>query len=277
MLLFLKNTFISNYEGALLQFCYRNLYKSSNSLTSSVILIMLKIKLQMPSSHKEAKLMNKTILIVDDELRIRKLIADFLIREGYSTLEADNGRVALELLASEQVDLIILDVMMPEHDGWTVCRELRKKSSIPVIMLTAKGEEVDQLFAFEIGADEYVTKPFSPKVLTARVNALFRRIEREKAIVYDGLEINTTARQVSINDHSLDLSPKEYELLTYLTENSGKALSRQQILNQVWSYDYFGDLRTVDTHINRLRTKLGDKSALVQTIRGYGYRFEAEK
>ncbi|AJQ26300.1 response regulator transcription factor [Pelosinus fermentans] len=170
--------------------------------------------------------MNKTILIVDDELRIRKLIADFLVREGYSTLEADNGRVALELLAAEQVDLIILDVMMPEHDGWTVCRELRKKSNIPVIMLTAKGEEVDQLFAFEIGADEYVTKPFSPKVLTARVNALFRRIEREKAIVYDGLEINTTARQVSINDHSLDLSPKEYELLTYLTENSGKALSK---------------------------------------------------
>ncbi|SFL48351.1 response regulator transcription factor [Pelosinus propionicus] len=221
--------------------------------------------------------MNKTILIVDDELRIRKLIADFLVREGYSTLEADNGRAALECLAAEQVDLIILDVMMPEHDGWTVCRELRKKSNIPVIMLTAKGEEVDQLFAFEIGADEYVTKPFSPKVLTARVNALFRRIEREKAIVYDGLEINAAARQVSINDHSLDLSPKEYDLLTYLTENSGKALSRQQILNQVWSYDYFGDLRTVDTHINRLRTKLGDKSALVQTIRGYGYRFEAEK
>lgn len=221
--------------------------------------------------------MNKTILIVDDELRIRKLIADFLVQEGYSILEANNGRIALELLAKEHVDLVILDVMMPEYDGWTVCKELRKKSTIPVIMLTAKGEEVDQLFAFEIGADEYVTKPFSPKVLTARVNALFRRIEREKATVYDGLEINTTARQVSINDHSLDLSPKEYELLTYLTENSGKALSRQQILNQVWSYDYFGDLRTVDTHINRLRTKLGNKSTFVQTIRGYGYRFEAEK
>ncbi len=221
--------------------------------------------------------MNKTILIVDDELRIRKLIADFLVQEGYSILEANNGRIALELLAKEHVDLVILDVMMPEYDGWTVCKELRKKSNIPVIMLTAKGEEVDQLFAFEIGADEYVTKPFSPKVLTARVNALFRRIEREKATVYDGLEINTTARQVSINDQSLDLSPKEYELLTYLTENSGKALSRQQILNQVWSYDYFGDLRTVDTHINRLRTKLGNKSTFVQTIRGYGYRFEAEK
>jgi two-component system response regulator ResD len=221
--------------------------------------------------------MNKIVLIVDDEIRIRKLIADFLIREGYSTLEADNGSAALELLSKVQIDLVILDVMMPEHDGWTVCRELRKKSNIPVIMLTAKGEEVDQLFAFEIGADEYVTKPFSPKVLTARVNALFRRIERDKATVYDGLEINTAARQVSINDHFVDLSPKEYDLLTYLTENSGKALSRQQILNQVWSYDYFGDLRTVDTHINRLRTKLGDKSAMVQTIRGYGYRFEAEK
>jgi len=221
--------------------------------------------------------MNKIVLIVDDELRIRKLIADFLIREGYSILEADNGSVALELLSNVQIDLVILDVMMPEHDGWTVCKELRKKSNIPVIMLTAKGEEVDQLFAFEIGADEYVTKPFSPKVLTARVNALFRRIEQDKTTVYDGLEINTVARQVSINDHSLDLSPKEYELLTYLTENSGKALSRQQILNQVWNYDYFGDLRTVDTHINRLRTKLGDKSTMVQTIRGYGYRFEAEK
>ncbi|GMB01234.1 response regulator transcription factor [Pelosinus sp. IPA-1] len=221
--------------------------------------------------------MQKTILIVDDEVRIRKLIADFLVREGYSTLEADNGRVALEFLAQEHIDLVILDVMMPEHDGWTVCREVRKKSNIPIIMLTAKGEEVDQLFAFEIGADEYVTKPFSPKVLTARVNALFRRIEGEKATEYNGLQINTTARQVSIDDQSLDLSPKEYDLIAYLTENSGKALSRQQILNQVWSYDYFGDLRTVDTHINRLRTKLGEKSTLVQTIRGYGYRFEVEK
>ncbi|AIF53424.1 response regulator transcription factor [Pelosinus sp. UFO1] len=221
--------------------------------------------------------MKKTILIVDDELRIRKLITDFLVREGYSTLEAGDGLLALELLAKEHIDLVILDVMMPEHDGWTVCREIRKKSNIPVIMLTAKGEEVDQLFAFEIGADEYVTKPFSPKVLTARVNALFRRIEGEKATVYNGLQINTTARQVSIDEQSLDLSPKEYDLLAYLTENSGKALSRQQILNQVWSYDYFGDLRTVDTHINRLRTKLGEKSTLVQTIRGYGYRFEVEK
>jgi len=221
--------------------------------------------------------MRQTILIVDDELRIRKLVADFLLREGYSILEAANGRCALDILSQDKVDLVILDVMMPEHDGWTVCREIRKTNNIPIIILTAKAEEVDQLFAFEIGADEYVTKPFSPKVLTARVNARFRRLEKDKTTIYGGLEINTTARQVSISNRSLDLSPKEYELLTYLAENSGKALSRQQILNQVWNYEYFGDLRTVDTHINRLRTKLADKSPLVQTIRGYGYRFEVEK
>jgi len=220
--------------------------------------------------------MKQTILIVDDELRIRKLVADFFVREGYNILEADNGRCALDIFAQGKVDLVILDVMMPEHDGWTVCREIRKKSQIPIIMLTAKDEEVDQLLAFELGADEYVTKPFSPKILTARVTALFRRMDGDKT-AYGGLEINTTARQVSIGNHPLDLSPKEYELLTYLAENRGKALSRQQILDQVWSYEYFGDLRTVDTHINRLRIKLEDKSPLVQTIRGYGYRFEAEK
>ena len=221
--------------------------------------------------------MMQTILIADDELRLRKLVGDFLLRQGYNILEADNGRSALDILDQEKVDLVILDVMMPEPDGWTVCREIRKKSNIPIIMLTAKGEEVDQLFAFEIGADEYVTKPFSPKVLTARVKARFRRLEKDTPTTYGGLEINTMARQVSIGSHSLDLSPKEYDLLTYLAENSGKALSRQQILDQVWSYEYFGDLRTVDTHINRLRIKLKDKSPLVQTIRGYGYRFEAEK
>lgn len=216
-------------------------------------------------------------MIVDDELRMRKLVADFLIQEGYRMLEADNGKAALDILAKETVDLVILDVMMPGYDGWTVCREIRKKSDIPVIMLTAKGEELDQLFAFEIGADEYVIKPFSPKVLTARVKALFRRREKDRAEVYDGLEINATARQVSSDGKPLDLSLKEYELLAFLAENRGIALSRQQILNQVWNYDYFGDLRTVDTHINRLRTKLGNKGDLIQTIRGYGYRFEVEK
>lgn len=223
--------------------------------------------------------MAKTVLLVDDELRIRKLVADFLLREGYHILEAANGQEALHLLSQEKVDLVILDVMMPKHDGWTVCQELRRNSTIPVIMLTAKGEEADQLFAFEIGADEYIVKPFSPKVLTARVNALFRRIgqEKDKTALTVGLVIDTAARQVFLDKQLLDLSPKEYELLSYLAENIGKALSRQQILDHVWTYDYLGDLRTVDTHINRLRTKLRDKCALIQTIRGYGYRFEAAK
>ncbi|HWR44992.1 response regulator transcription factor [Sporomusa sp.] len=221
--------------------------------------------------------MNKTVLIVDDEQRMRKLVADFLMRESYDILEADNGHAALDILSGKKVDLVILDVMMPEPDGWTVCRKIRKSSNVPVIMLTAKGEEVDQLFAFELGADEYVTKPFSPKVLTARVNALFRRIETDKTASHSGLMIDSAARQVFIDSQLIDLSPKEYELLIYLTDNTGHALSRQQILDQVWTYDYFGDLRTVDTHINRLRSKLGDKSSLIHTIRGYGYRFEADK
>ena len=222
---------------------------------------------------------NKTVMIADDEQRIRKLISDFLQREGYTIVEADNGQSALALLAAEKIDLVILDVMMPEPDGLTVCREIRKKSSVPIIMLTARSEEMDQLFAFELGADEYVTKPFSPKVLTARVNALFRRLESEKSVERssNGLNIDTDSRLVSLDAAPLELSPKEYDLLAFLFENRGKALSRQQILNQVWNFDYYGDLRTVDTHINRLRSKLGDSASLVQTIRGYGYRFEVEK
>ena len=222
---------------------------------------------------------NKTVLIVDDEQRIRKLISDFLQRDGYTIVEADNGQSALALFATERIDLVILDVMMPEPDGLTVCREIRKKSSVPIIMLTARSEELDQLFAFELGADEYVTKPFSPKILTARVNALFRRLESEKTEERSssGLSLDSDSRLVSLDATPLELSPKEYDLLAFLFENRGKALSRQQILNQVWNFDYYGDLRTVDTHINRLRSKLGDSASLVQTIRGYGYRFEVEK
>ena len=222
---------------------------------------------------------NKTVLIVDDEQRIRKLISDFLQRDGYTVVEADNGQSALALFATERIDLVILDVMMPEPDGLTVCREIRKKSSVPIIMLTARSEELDQLFAFELGADEYVTKPFSPKILTARVNALFRRLESEKTVEpsSSGLSLDSDSRLVSLDATPLELSPKEYDLLAFLFENRGKALSRQQILNQVWNFDYYGDLRTVDTHINRLRSKLGDSASLVQTIRGYGYRFEVEK
>lgn len=222
---------------------------------------------------------NKTVMIVDDEQRIRKLISDFLQREGYTIVEADNGQSALTLFAAERIDLVLLDVMMPEPDGLTVCREIRKKSTVPIIMLTARGEELDQLFAFELGADEYVTKPFSPKVLTARVNALFRRLESENSSERsgNGLSIDTDSRLVFHDAQPIELSPKEYDLLAFLFENRGKALSRQQILNQVWNFDYYGDLRTVDTHINRLRSKLGDNASLVQTIRGYGYRFEVEK
>jgi len=220
--------------------------------------------------------MIKTILVVDDELRMRKLLTDFLMREGYRVIEADNGKAALDQLYVEKVDLVILDVMMPEYDGWTVCREIRKCSNIPVIMLTAKSEEVDQLLGFELGADEYITKPFSPRVLTARVNAFFRRIQNNQA-PYSGLLMDPTARFVSIDGERLDLTPKEYDLLLYLAENQGRALSREQILNHVWNYDYFGDLRTVDTHINRLRTKMGTQSTFIQTIRGFGYRFEVDK
>lgn len=223
--------------------------------------------------------MQKNVLIVDDEARLRKLVADFLSREGYSVYEAADGKAALDLLAQTSIDLMILDVMMPEYDGWTVCRELRKTSSIPVIMLTAKGEEMDQLFAFELGVDEYITKPFSPKILTARVNALFRRIHSnsaETSTPVTGLWIDTAARKAFNGEKAIDLSTKEYDLLFYLSQNSGKAVSREQILDQVWGYDYFGDLRTVDTHINRLRTKLGPCSHFIQTLRGYGYRFEVK-
>jgi len=232
---------------------------------------------------------SKIVLVVDDELRMRKLISDFLVRENYTIVEADNGETALNILSSQKIDLVILDVMMPKYDGWTVCKEIRKTSTIPIIMLTAKGEEIDQLFGFELGVDEYITKPFSPRVLTARVNALFRRIESEPqqtqtpslnaapSTSFAGLHIDMDAHFVSIDGARLDLTPKEYDLLIYLAENKGRALSREQILNQIWSYDYFGDLRTVDTHINRLRTKLGTQSFLIQTIRGFGYRFEVEQ
>jgi len=223
----------------------------------------------------------KKILIVDDEQRMRKLVSDFLIRDGYETLEAENGKKALELFREKpDIDLIIIDVMMPEYDGWTVCRQIRKTSKIPVIMLTARSEESDELFGFELGADEYITKPFSPKILVARVNALLRRVnpDEENGIkLYNGLEINNISHLVTVDNQYIDLSPKEYELLFYLVENKGRALSRDQILNNVWKYDYFGDLRTVDTHINRLRIKLGPKCNLIQTVRGLGYRFEVRE
>lgn len=218
------------------------------------------------------------ILIADDEQLMRQLVIDFLKPEGYEILEASDGKEALEIYDKEHPDLILLDVMMPGYDGWTVCREIRRESTVPIMMLTAKGEEIDQLFAYDLGADEYITKPFSPKILVAKIKALLRRSQNEQETheADDGVAIDRDARQVVLDGKNVDLSPTEYKLLNYLMSNTGKALSRRQILNQVWNYDYYGDLRTVDTHINRLRIKLGDKGRYIRTVRGYGYRHDGK-
>lgn len=218
------------------------------------------------------------ILIADDEQLMRQLVIDFLKPEGYEILEASDGKEALEIYDKEHPDLILLDVMMPGYDGWTVCREIRCESTVPIMMLTAKGEEIDQLFAYDLGADEYITKPFSPKILVAKIKALLRRSQNEQETheADDGVAIDRDARQVVLDGKNVDLSPTEYKLLNYLMSNTGKALSRRQILNQVWNYDYYGDLRTVDTHINRLRIKLGDKGRYIRTVRGYGYRYDGK-
>ena len=218
------------------------------------------------------------ILIADDEQLMRQLVVDFLQPEGYELIEAADGKEALELYQKEHPDLVLLDVMMPGYDGWTVCREIRRESAVPIMMLTAKGEEIDQLFAYDLGVDEYITKPFSPKILVAKIKALLRRVQKEQEVqkIEDGVSIDQDARQVVLDGKNIDLSPTDYKLLTYLVSNAGKALSRRQILNKVWNYDYYGDLRTVDTHINRLRIKLGDKGKYIQTVRGYGYRYDAK-
>lgn len=218
------------------------------------------------------------ILIADDEQLMRQLVIDFLRPEGYEILEASDGKEALEIYDKEHPDLILLDVMMPGYDGWTVCREIRRESTVPIMMLTAKGEEIDQLFAYDLNADEYITKPFSPKILVAKIKALLRRSQNEQETheIDEGVAIDRDARQVVLDGKNVDLSPTEYKLLNYLMSNTGKALSRRQILNQVWNYDYYGDLRTVDTHINRLRIKLGDKGRYIRTVRGYGYRYDGK-
>lgn len=220
--------------------------------------------------------MSKNILVADDEVRMRKLVCDFLKKEGFTTFEADNGRKALKIFADQNMDLLILDVMMPEYDGWAVCREVRKTSTVPIIMLTARGEESDELFGFDLGADEYISKPFSPRILVARVQALLRRAESRsfKRRSMGSLEIDENAHYVYIDGKSIDLTPKEFELLLYMADNAGRALSREQILNAVWNYDYFGDIRTVDTHIKNIRLKFGSKGEYIQTVRGVGYRFE---
>jgi DNA-binding response OmpR family regulator len=215
------------------------------------------------------------ILIADDEELMRQLVVDFLKPEGYEVIQAADGKQALDLYGQVHPDLVLLDVMMPGYDGWTVCREIRRESAVPIIMITAKGEEIDQLFAYDLGVDEYITKPFSPKILVAKIKAVLRRGQQEAhPAPEEGVAIDSDAHQVTLDGQTLNLSPTEYKLLNYLMTNAGKALSRRQILNKVWDYDYYGDFRTVDTHINRLRIKLGDKGKLIQTVRGYGYRYE---
>jgi len=224
--------------------------------------------------------MMKKVLLADDEDRMRKLLSDFLKREGYSILEAANGQEALDLFQKdEDISLLILDVMMPVMDGWAVCREVRKSSRIPIIMLTARDQEADELMGFDLGADEYISKPFSPPILIARVNALLRRTERKNypPRTIGGLLIDENAHYVYVDDQAIDLTPKEFELLLYLVDHEGRALNRDQIVNAVWNYDFYGDMRTVDVHIKNLRLKLGDKGDYIQTVRGIGYRFEVKK
>lgn len=219
---------------------------------------------------------NYKILVVDDESRMRKLLKDFLSAKGYEILEAENGQQALDIFEiNENITLILLDVMMPTLDGWATLREIRKISNVPVIMLTARGEENDELFGFELGVDEYISKPFSFKILIARIEALLKRTypNSQKTKEYDGIKIDTTAHIVTLDGKNLDLSMKEFELLQYLTDNIGVALSREKILNSVWNYDYFGDSRTIDSHIKKLRKKLGKKGNHIETIRGLGYKF----
>ena len=221
------------------------------------------------------------ILVVDDESRMRKLVKDFLGREGYQVLEAGDGLEAMEAFYAEKdIALIILDVMMPKMDGWEVCREIRKNSKVPIIMLTARSDESDELLGFDLGVDEYISKPFSPKILVARVEAILRRTGQnnpEDVISAGGIVIDKAAHLATVDGKPMELSFKEFELLTYFLENQGIALSREKILNSVWNYDYFGDARTIDTHVKKLRSKMGDKGEYIKTVWGMGYKFEVDE
>lgn len=218
------------------------------------------------------------ILVVDDESRMRKLVRDFLVKSNFEVLEAGDGEEAVSIFFEEKdIALIVLDVMMPKMDGWQVCREIRNYSKVPIIMLTARGDERDELQGFQLGVDEYISKPFSPKILVARIEAILRRTNQLSSgdkLFCGGIEVDKAAHQVTIDGKEIDLSFKEFELLTYFMENKGIALSREKILNNVWNYDYFGDARTIDTHVKKLRSKLGDKGDMIKTIWGMGYKFE---
>ena len=220
------------------------------------------------------------ILVVDDESRMRKLIKDFLTKDNYNVLEAEDGEKALEIFEDERekIDLIILDVMMPKQDGWSVLRKIRQSSQVPVIMLTARGEEQDELFGFELGADEYISKPFSPKILVARVEAILKRTTQIEKVNKDfgGIVIDEQGRTVTVDGKNIEMSLREYELLKYLVDNENIALSRDKILNNVWNYDYYGDSRTIDSHIKKIRHKLGKRGKYIKTMRGIGYKFEVK-
>ncbi len=222
--------------------------------------------------------MNKYILIVDDESRMRKLIKDFLVAKGYNILEAEDGEKALQVFEENEskIELVLLDVMMPKLDGWSVLRQIRQTSKVPIIMLTARGEEQDELFGFELGVDEYISKPFSPKILVARVEAILKRTQEKTKELKNcgGIEIDKDGRTVKVDGKTLELSLREYELLVYLIENENIALSRDKILNNVWNFDYYGDSRTIDSHIKKIRHKLGKKGKYIKTMRGVGYKFE---
>ncbi len=223
--------------------------------------------------------MEKTkILVVDDESRMRKLVRDFLVKKEYEVLEAADGNEALDLFYSDrEIALLILDVMMPKTDGWQVCREIRRFSRVPIIMLTARSDEKDELLGFELGVDEYISKPFSPRILVARVEAILRRTGKTAAseiLEEGGISLDKAAHQVTVDGRNVELSFKEFELLSYFMENKGIALSREKILNNVWNYDYFGDARTIDTHVKKLRSKLGEKGERIATVWGMGYKFE---
>lgn len=221
-----------------------------------------------------------TVLVVDDESRMRKLVKDFLMQKGFNVLEAADGEEALRVFEENQnkLSLILLDVMMPKLDGWSVLRQIRQTSKIPIIMLTARGEEQDELFGFELGVDEYISKPFSPKILVARVEAILNRtrVNENNVKDYGGITIDTDGRTVKVDGKEIELSLREYELLKYLIDNSGIALSREKILNNVWNYDYYGDSRTIDSHIKKVRHKLGKKGKYIETMRGVGYKFEVK-
>lgn len=221
------------------------------------------------------------ILVVDDESRMRKLVRDFLVKQDFEVLEAGDGEMALDMFYQEKnIALIILDVMMSKMNGWEVCREVRENSGVPIIMLTAKGDESDELLGFELGVDEYISKPFSPKILVARVEAILRRSNKlveGQSIETGGIVIDKAAHLVTVDGQRMELSYKEFELLSYFVENQGIALSREKILNHVWNYDYFGDARTIDTHVKKLRSKMGDKGDYIKTIWGMGYKFEVNE